>query len=118
MNYYIEGDSQMLSSAIENVLRNALNYATKQVKLELSEQDCYLKIVICDDGKGIEQKQLSRIFEPFYRESLARDRASGGVGLGLAIAQQAITQHLGSIQAQNMSDSGLQVTILLPLLTN
>jgi two-component system sensor histidine kinase CpxA len=118
MNYYIEGDSQMLSSAIENVLRNALNYATKQVKLELSEQDCYLKIVICDDGKGIEQKQLSRIFEPFYRESLARDRASGGVGLGLAIAQQAITQHLGSIQAQNMPDSGLQVTILLPLLTN
>jgi two-component system, OmpR family, sensor histidine kinase CpxA len=114
-NYTVEGDSQMLSSAIENVLRNAIYYATKQVKLELSQQERYLKIVIFDDGKGIEQEQLSRVFEPFYRESLARDRASGGVGLGLAIAQQAITQHSGSIQAQNIPSSGLQVTILLPL---
>ena len=81
----------------------------------LSQQDHQLKIVICDDGKGIEQEQLSRVFEPFYRESLARDRASGGVGLGLAIAQQAIIQHSGSIQAQNIPNSGLQVTILLPL---
>jgi two-component system sensor histidine kinase CpxA len=114
-NYTIEGDSQMLSSAIENVLRNAIYYANKEIKLVVSQQDRYLKIVICDDGKGIEQEQLSRVFEPFYRESLARDRASGGVGLGLAIAQQAITQHSGSIQAQNIPSSGLQVTILLPL---
>jgi two-component system, OmpR family, sensor histidine kinase CpxA len=113
----VEGDVQMLSSAIENVLRNAIKYANKQIDITVSISEQNLIIMICDDGEGIEQNQLSRIFEPFYRESLARDRASGGVGLGLAIAQRAIIKHQGKINACNMEGRGLQVTISLPIYT-
>ncbi|MGO4893783.1 ATP-binding protein [Flavobacterium sp. W21_SRS_FM6] len=111
---YLDGDGQMLTSAIENVLRNAINYASNIIEVSLVHQDSWLTIDIRDDGKGIEQEQLSRIFEPFYRESLARDRASGGVGLGLAIAHQAILQHQGKIRAVNLPNGGLSVTISLP----
>lgn len=116
VSYFIEGDVQMLSSAIENVLRNAVNYAANKVlvSIDVQQEGCLL-LTILDDGKGIDEGQLSRIFEPFYRESLARDRASGGVGLGLAIAYQAILQHQGTIQASNTHEGGLQVSITLPL---
>uniref|UniRef100_UPI0030F38D2C ATP-binding protein n=1 Tax=Paraglaciecola sp. TaxID=1920173 RepID=UPI0030F38D2C len=107
----------MLSSAIENVLRNAVKYAHKIINMRVYCEDSFLHIVITDDGKGIEQSQLIRIFEPFYRESLARDRDSGGVGLGLAIAYQAVMQHKGSIEAINTPTGGLEVSIALPLLT-
>ena len=112
----IVGDAQMLSSAIENVLRNAIKYAKKRIEVTVYGDKNSLHILISDDGEGIEQSQVLRIFEPFYRESLARDRDSGGVGLGLAIASQAIMQHKGSIQAKNTEAGGLVVHISLPLL--
>jgi two-component system sensor histidine kinase CpxA len=111
----VVGDAQMLSSAIENVLRNAVKYAHKNIDVSMFCEERLLHIVITDDGKGIEQNHLQRIFEPFYRESLARDRDSGGVGLGLAIAYQAVLQHKGSIQAINSHFGGLEVSITLPL---
>ena len=109
------GDAQMLSSAIENVLRNAVKYANKRIEVQMLKDEHCLNIIISDDGKGINDSQIMRIFEPFYRESLARDRDSGGVGLGLAIAHRAVVQHKGSIQAKNLANSGLQVSIALPL---
>ena len=111
----LNGDAQMLSSAIENVLRNGLKYASKRIDVQMLKDEHYLNIIISDDGKGINDSQIMRIFEPFYRESLARDRDSGGVGLGLAIAHRAVVQHKGSIQAKNLANSGLQVSIALPL---
>jgi len=70
--------------------------------------------VIEDDGSGIDESQLSRIFEAFYRESTARDRNSGGVGFGLAIAHHAVSKHQGLIQANNKPDGGLRVKISIP----
>ncbi|WP_432460271.1 ATP-binding protein [Agarivorans sp. QJM3NY_25] len=106
---------QLLSSALENICRNALKYAEQQVTLEANIEQQYLVIVIRDDGPGIDENELDNIFRPFYRCGEARDRDSGGVGLGLAIAESAIRQHGGSISAHNHSGKGLEVSLRLPL---
>jgi two-component system sensor histidine kinase CpxA len=114
-NVSLHADPQLLSSAIENILRNAIYYSNHLIQVRVSVQDKKLVWEIEDDGNGIEESQLDRIFEAFYRESTARDRNSGGVGLGLAIAQHAIGKHQGLIQASNKPQGGLLVKIIIPL---
>jgi len=113
ISFYAE--PQLLSSAIENILRNAINYSTHLIQISVSEQDKHIVWVIEDDGNGIQENQLDRVFEAFYRESSSRDRNSGGVGLGLAIAQRAIGKHQGIIQASNKPQGGLLVKICIPI---
>lgn len=108
-------DPQLIASAIENILRNAIHYSKSRIQVRTSVTNNQLKMIIKDDGDGMESRQIQRIFEPFYRSSTARDRNSGGVGLGLAIAYRAIVQHMGSLQAKNADTGGLEVTIRLPL---
>lgn len=106
---------QPLLSAIENLCRNAIKYASESVLLQITTAQKQLYITVRDDGPGIDEQELEQIFRPFYRASSARDRESGGVGLGLAIADWAVRQHSGSILATNRRDrSGLEVTIHLP----
>ena len=106
-----------LCRAIENVLRNAIRYANKHVSITAALQGTQVIIEIQDDGKGIDEKELNAIFRPFYRPDDARDRDSGGWGLGLAITQAAIHIHKGSIKAVNTSPHGLLIKIVLPLNT-
>lgn len=114
-NINLQADSQILSSAIENVIRNAIYYSHKQIKVAVFVEDGQAVLVVEDDGDGIDESQLNRIFEAFYRESSARDRNSGGVGLGLAIAHHAIVKHQGNIQVSNKPTGGLVVKICIPL---
>lgn len=111
----LQVDLQLLSSGIENILRNAIHYSNHLIQVKVSVQDQHVVWVIEDDGNGIEESQLNRIFEAFYRESTARDRNSGGVGLGLAIAKHAIDKHHGLIEAQNKPQGGLIVKISIPI---
>ncbi|MGK0306656.1 MAG: two-component system sensor histidine kinase CpxA [Gammaproteobacteria bacterium] len=113
-NIRLYADPQLLSSAIENILRNGIYYSNHIIQVSVSVQDKRIVWIIEDDGNGIEESQLDRIFEAFYRESTARDRNSGGVGLGLAIAQHAIRKHKGSIRASNKPQGGLLVKISIP----
>jgi two-component system sensor histidine kinase CpxA len=110
----MHGDPLLLSSAIENILRNAIHYSYHFIQVSVSVQEKHIVWVIEDDGNGIEESQLDRIFEAFYRESTARDRNSGGVGLGLAIAKHAINKHQGFIKASNKPQGGLFVKICIP----
>ncbi|EAT12761.1 HAMP domain-containing protein [Bermanella marisrubri] len=117
----IHANSQLLHSAIENVLRNALNYhdtnsaITINIQLLTKNASHYLAIRICDQGPGVRSELLEEIFKPFYRTSAARDRLSGGHGLGLAISKRALELHGGYIEACNQKPSGLCVTLSLPL---
>lgn len=113
-NISLYADPQLLSSAIENILRNAIHYSNRLIQVSVSLQDKYIVWVIEDDGNGIEDSQLDRVFEAFYRESGARDRNSGGVGLGLAIAQHAVIKHHGFIDVSNKLSGGLLVKICIP----
>ena len=82
--------------------------------MELRQTGQAALIHIRDQGPGVPEKDLSSIFEPFFRISEARERESGGVGLGLAIAQRAVRLHHGAIRAENTSP-GFLVEISIPL---
>ncbi|MBY5994125.1 HAMP domain-containing protein [Ferrimonas balearica] len=109
------GIENLLQRAVENLLRNALRYARGHVSLEIARLPGEVLIRISDDGPGVPETELETIFKPFYRVAEARDRDSGGWGLGLAITQGAVEAHQGRVQANNRAPHGLTMTITLPL---
>ena len=113
----VSGNPALLHSAIENVVRNAVRYtaAGTTVEVTLAMVSGAVEVRVRDHGAGVLPEYLERIFEPFFRASEARERGSGGYGLGLAIARRAIELHRGSIRADNESAGGLVVTLWLPL---
>lgn len=112
----INGDERLIHRAIENILRNALHYSPENepVSISLTEEDTSIIIDIDDKGPGVPENQLEKIFNPFYRVDTSRQKKTGGFGLGLSIAKQAIRIHQGSIEASNKKESGLRVRIILP----
>lgn len=113
----VAGDPELLRSAFENVIRNAVRYGPSgsSVVVTAQRQD-RIEISVRDHGPGVPEKDLKLIFEPFYRVDAARDRAGGGEGLGLAIAARAMAIHGGSIEARNVPGGGLEVAMRLPAL--
>lgn len=114
----IQGDLPLLSSAINNVLLNAVKYSpdNSEVKISVKVSNHNVNICISDQGSGVPSHTLESLFKPFYRTSDARERKTGGTGLGLAIAKQAINIHNGNIKAENSPTGGLIIRITLPLL--
>jgi two-component system, OmpR family, sensor kinase len=113
----LHGNRELLSSAIENVLRNALHYSPQGAPVEVSvarREAAGLSIVIRDHGPGVPAGELERIFEPFYRVAESRDRDTGGEGIGLAITSQVMKAHGGSAMANNHTGGGLEVSLSLP----
>ncbi len=111
------GNENLLRSAIENVLRNAVKYSKDETKIEVSlkRNGKNAEIVVRDYGAGVPENEIANLFRPFYRVHTARDRKTGGIGLGLAIAERAVNAHDGKIAAKNM-ENGLAVQISLPYL--
>jgi signal transduction histidine kinase len=114
----VEGDSELLRRAIENVIRNAIRYAPPGSQVEVSLQDNLgrARIRVRDYGPGVPDEALPHLFEPFYRVDSDRNRGSGGAGLGLSIARRAVELHQGTLQASN-ADPGLLVEIVVRSLT-
>ena len=110
------GDEELLRRAIENVLRNAIRHAPNgtAIEIELACTETAAAIRIRDYGPGVPEESLPRIFDAFYRVDTDRNRTSGGVGLGLAIARRAIELHKGTLRATN-ARPGLLVTLELPI---
>lgn len=118
----VQGSEELLKRAIENIVRNAAYYTAEHTNVEISssilshEEKEQLVIDIRDYGPGIPEGEMKFVLQPFYRVSNARDRRSGGEGIGLAIADQAIKRHGGTISMVNAeNNSGLEVKVLLPL---
>ncbi|HKX30305.1 MAG TPA: ATP-binding protein [Blastocatellia bacterium] len=112
------GSEELLRRAIENVVRNALRYTAEQTVVDISlERDAAARAVLTvrDHGGGVPESSLADLFQPFYRVADARDRQTGGIGLGLAITERAVKLHGGTVQASNATDGGLIVEIRLPL---
>jgi two-component system sensor histidine kinase CpxA len=116
--YWVKGNEELLHSAIENVVRNAIRYtdAGAGVDIRLEPAATSVQLIVRDYGPGIPEAELANIFRPFYRIDNARDRESGGAGLGLAISERVIRLHQGTIRAENVTPRGLQVNISLPQL--
>lgn len=115
-NAQIEGNGNLLCSALENVVRNAIKYAHHDINVTFSVQEKMLTVSVSDDGDGVPEEMLSDIFRPFYRVSMARDRESGGTGLGLAITDSAMRQHNGSVSASLNAKGGLTVRMQLTII--
>ncbi len=103
-----------LRRAIRNLLDNAVKYGKSgAVAMHLGSRD--IEIVVDDEGPGIPHEELARVLQPFYRRDESRSLETGGVGLGLAIAQSIVQAHGGSLALSNRPEGGLRVTIRLPL---
>ena len=113
----IKGNAALLRSAFDNVIRNAIRYtaAGSSVDVELARAASEAVITVRDAGPGVPEASLPHLFDPFYRVEGARDRDSGGAGLGLAIARAALRAHHGSAVARNRAGGGLEVELRLPL---
>ncbi|MCL9783525.1 envelope stress sensor histidine kinase CpxA [Vibrio sp. S4M6] len=111
----ISGNPKLLMSAVENIIRNAIYYGKDQVSINILAHQDNLHISVEDNGDGVPENEMQDIFRPFYRVSTARDRNSGGAGLGLAITESAIRQHNGTIVASRSGLGGLKVDIRLPI---
>ena len=114
-NCSVTGSENLLRSAIENVLRNAVRYTRENSTVEVSllSSNGNAEIVVRDFGGGVPEDELEKVFRPFHRVGEARERKTGGIGLGLAIAQRAVHAHKGTIRAKNI-EGGLVVEIKLP----
>lgn len=113
----LEGDSGMLHSAIENVVRNAIFYSGKEGRIEiiLEKSDAAAVVRVRDNGPGVPENALPLLFKPFYRVDDSRGTTTGGMGLGLAIVRNAVAAHGGTVCARNVSPHGLEVELRLPV---
>ncbi len=114
------GDADRLSQLFDNLLQNSLRYTNPQgsikIDLTISADRTTAELSWKDSSPGIDDIDLPRLFDPLYRTEPSRNRAHGGAGLGLAIAEKIVTAHQGSIQANHSDMGGVAITIQLPLI--
>jgi two-component system sensor histidine kinase SenX3 len=116
----VNGDREQITMAIHNLVENAINYSPDgtRVAIGVNEVDGICEISISDQGIGIPEKDLERIFERFYRVDAARSRITGGTGLGLSIVKHVVTNHGGDISVWSVEGAGSTFTIRLPLIND
>lgn len=113
----LEADESRLQEIIYNLLDNAVKYsqAGGTITLRATAEDDQMRISVSDEGIGIRENDLPRIFERFYRADKARSRELGGTGLGLSIVKHIAQLHGGTAQAQSAPGKGTTISVLLPL---
>lgn len=112
----INGDRERIEQVLMNIVSNAIKYTPDGGKIAISAGcgGAHVWVRVRDNGIGIPEKDLPRLFERFYRVDKARSRESGGTGLGLSIAREILNQHKGEIRIDSVSGQGTTVTITLP----
>jgi two-component system sensor histidine kinase SenX3 len=116
----VMGDEDLLVNALRNLLENAVAYSPERTRVVVSTRrigDDAAEVSVADQGIGIPQRDLERIFERFYRVDPARSRATGGTGLGLAIVKHVTAAHGGDIKVWSKEGAGSTFTLRLPVTT-
>lgn len=109
----VEGDASALKRAFANLAENAVRYG-RCARIALSAVVGEIRVTVDDDGPGIPEAELEKVFAPFYRLDPSRSRETGGVGLGLSVARAAVLAHGGRIWLANRPEGGLRATVVLP----
>ncbi|MFL6183132.1 MAG: sensor histidine kinase [Actinomycetes bacterium] len=111
------GDEEQLATALRNLLANAINYSPDHTRITVGvskADDNIVEIGVADQGIGIPERDLERIFERFYRVDPARSRATGGTGLGLSLVKHVAANHGGEVRVWSSEGSGSTFTLRLP----
>ncbi len=113
----VRGDEDLLLTAIRNLLENAVAYSPERTRVLVTTRHAgeWVDISVEDQGIGIPERELQRIFERFYRVDPARSRATGGTGLGLAIVKHVTAAHGGTVTVRSVEGAGSTFTLSLPL---
>ncbi len=116
-NLFIETDEHLMEQALVNLVDNAVKYSSEEtiVSMSATAEEGKLTISVADQGQGIPEKHLSRIFERFYRVDKARSRKLGGTGLGLAIVKHIVQAHSGTVSVHSTEGKGSTFNIHLPI---
>ncbi len=114
------GDRDQLIAAVHNLVENAINYSPENTKVSVTSaiKGELVEISVTDQGIGIAESELGRIFERFYRVDPARSRATGGTGLGLSIVKHVALNHGGDVKVWSKEGVGSTFSILLPIAKN
>ncbi len=119
-NATVIGDRDQLIAAVHNLIENAINYSPENTKVSVTStiKDGLVEIAVTDQGIGIAESELGRIFERFYRVDPARSRQTGGTGLGLSIVKHVALNHGGDVKVWSKEGVGSTFSIILPIEKN
>lgn len=109
----IDGDPLALRRMVSNLVENALKYG-KRARLQVRNEGTHCLLLVDDDGPGIDPSQSEQLLLPFVRGESSRNRDTGGIGLGLAVANSTVLAHGGELQLENRDEGGLRVSVRLP----
>ena len=112
----VDVDSERIGQVLRNLLANAIAFTPAHGRVEISAHpsDEWVQVSVADTGVGVAAEDLPFVFERFYRADKSRTRATGGAGLGLAIAKQWVEAHGGKIQVESEPGRGTTFTFTLP----
>nr|WP_314447351.1 ATP-binding protein [uncultured Sphingomonas sp.] len=110
----VRGDALLLKRLFNNLIGNAVSYGN-QASVTVRTAGDQAIVTVVDKGPGLSEAEIARAFEPFWRAEGSRNRATGGIGLGLAIVRGAARAHGGDVTLSNRAEGGLKAEVLLPL---
>ena len=112
----LSGDRELMEYAVYNLLTNAVKYSPALTRVRVFSEDDKggkVRLSIQDQGIGMDKKEVSRIFEKFYRTKRAEQSGEAGTGIGLSIVEQIVTQHGGTIHVESEPGKGSRFTLIL-----
>lgn len=113
----VTADMELLRRVLANIMDNSAKYKTVaigQLRISIEDTEKNYRIILSDDGPGVPEEALPKLFDAFYRSDPARKNPAGGSGLGLAIAARMVERMRGTITARNITAGGLEIAITLP----
>jgi signal transduction histidine kinase len=110
----VQGNTRLLEQAVSNIIQNAIVYTEKGSIKVLIDSGSIMTLKVIDTGIGISKADLPHVLEPFFKADASRNKASGGMGLGLSIVKEIVGLHKGTISLESEPGKGTTVTVILP----